>query len=378
MEKRFAVDDRLRIEEAAEILDLDVARFRFLEMHSQDFLAPSRFEIPRRYTPRDIKILALADRLLREGTAPNALKSRLGRMLAEPSPWETVLQKPSEPDSHIARLIAVTSGKGGVGKSNIALNLAAELGKSGLRVALMDGDLGVANIHLLAGLRIERTLRHVVSGACGIEDVIVSVPHGPDIVPGSSGIFELANLPGHKRQSLLTELRKIETRYDLVLIDTGAGVGGSVLDFVTGSDFALIVTTPETTAITDAYALIKLCLERNPGCKAGVVVNRVRSAREGRSTFGRIDGCARRFLGRSVLEMGCIYEDAHVRLAVNECVPFSVKYPDSKASSSIRKLAQALQDTGIASRRSKNDLSGFSVLAERRAPRADGAARVAE
>lgn len=359
----------MRIEEAAEFLGVEVARFRFLEMHSQDFLAPSRFEIPRRYTSRDIKILAFADRLLKEGTAPNVLRSRMARMLTEPSPWEAVVQKPSESGSLTARLIAVTSGKGGVGKSNVGLNLAAELGKLGLRIALMDGDLGVANIHLLAGLKIERTLRHVVSGACGIEDVIVSVPHGPDVVPGSSGIFELANLPGHKRQSLLTELRKLETRYDLILIDTGAGVGGSVLDFVTGSDFALIVTTPETTAITDAYALIKLCLERNPGCKAGVVVNRVRSAREGRLAFGRIDGCARRFLGRSILEMGCIYEDPHVRLAVNECVPFSVKYPDSKASSSIRKLAQALQDMGIASGRSRNERSGFSVLAERRAAR---------
>ncbi|MBI4832521.1 MAG: MinD/ParA family protein [Candidatus Lindowbacteria bacterium] len=370
--------DRLKIEEVTELLGIEVARLRFLEMYCQDFLAPSRFEIPRKYTHGEIKILSVAHRLLREGVAPTALRSRLAQILSEPSQWDAVLKDRLESGSPAARMIAVTSGKGGVGKSNIALNLAIELVRSGLRIALIDGDLGVANLHLLAGLKIDRTLRHVVSGQCGIEEIIVNVPQGPDIIPGSSGIFELANLPGHSRQRLLAEMRTLDLRYDLIFIDTGAGVSSTVLDFVTGADFALVVTTPETTAITDAYALIKLCLERSPACRLGLVANRVRSAHDGRLTLGRISSCTRRFLGHAVLEMGSIYEDSHVRPAVNEGVPFSLKFPESKASSSVRKLAYTLRDMGIASPRLQREGAGFSLFVERCALRTGRAARVGE
>lgn len=359
------MNNRLKTHEAAKLLGVEPARFRFLEMHCQDFLSLSRLEIPRRYSPSDLKILAAADRLLKEGLAPAALKSHLSKLLADPSGWNIRSNGPAPHGLDAAKLIAITSGKGGVGKSNIALNLSVELARLGLRTAAMDADLGAANLHLLAGLTTDRTLRHVISGECSIEEIIANMPEGPDIVPGSSGIFELANLPAHRRQTLLAGLRKLESGYDLIIIDTAAGVGEGVLDFVVSSDFVLVVTTPETTAITDAYALIKLALQRNPYCSIGVVANRVRSVREGAATLGRLSNCTRRFLSRSLLELGYVWEDSHVRRAVDERVPFSVRYPQSRASAAARRLARTLMEKGLASPRLRAERAGFDVFVER-------------
>lgn len=360
------MNERMMINEAVKALGVEPARFQFLEACSQDFLSRSRFEIPRRYGAGDLRILAAANVLLGKGLPPSAVKACLGRILAEPSGWEKFAGVSAAHGSSVARSIAITSGKGGVGKSNIALGLGVELVGSGIRTVLMDADFGVANIHLLAGLKTGRTLRDVASGQCGIDDVIASVPQGPDIIPGSAGILELANLSATRRQMLLGELRKIESRYDVVLIDTAAGVAGSVLDFVATSDFVLVVTTAEATAIADAYALIKLSLERNAYCRIGVVANRVRSTREGASTLARISDCARRFLGKSVLELGYIWEDSNVRRSVNERVPFSLRYPKSRASSALRKLTRLLQDKDIVTSRSRVGKPGFTTFSSHR------------
>jgi len=360
--------------EAAKLLGIEPARFRFVEAQCRDFLPPAQLEIPQRYGSGDLKILAAANRLLTEGLPPGALKSHLAGILREPSNWESFLGGSIREQLTAARLIAVTSGKGGVGKSNVALNVAVELVRSGLRVAVMDADLGTANLHLMAGLRNGQTLRDVISGDCDIERIITSVSDGPDLVPGSSGIFELANLPPHRRQILIAELRKLESRYDVILIDTAAGVAGTVLDFVASSDFVLVVTTAETTSITDAYALIKLTSERNPCCGIGIVVNRLRSAREGAATIGRISNCARRFLGRSLLDMGYIWEDSNVARATNAGVPFTIRYPGSRASLSVRKLARMLRDKNIAAPRLCEEGTGFDMFVSRCSSLAAGAA----
>ncbi len=343
------VDNRVKIDEAAGLLGLEPARIRFLEIHCQDFLSQSRWEIPRRYCREDLKVFALGNRLLAKGVPPHSLKSHLSRTLNGPPVWGANQGDERQQEYSRATLIAVTSGKGGVGKSNIALNLGVELVRLGFRTMLMDADLGVANVHLLAGLQTVPTLRDVIAGRCAMKDIVTRVPDGPDIVPGSSGILELADLPAMRRQALVEELQEAESRYDVILIDTAAGVAGTVLDFVVSSDFALVVTTAETTAITDAYALMKLSVGRNPYCSIGVVANRVRSAREGELTLKRIADCTQRFLGKSVLQLGCVWEDTHVRTAVNERVPFQLGYPKSRASASVRKLARQLRENEIIS-----------------------------
>ena len=187
-------------------------------------------------------------------------------------------------------------------------------------------------------------------------------------------MVELANLSAKKRQVLLGQLEKLATLYDVILIDTAAGVDGSVLDFVVSSDFVVVVTTPENTAVTDAYALIKLAIERNPLCEIGVIANRARSKREGLSTIDRLINCAHRFLRRDIRNLGCIWESSHVRRAVNERVPCSIRYPDSRAAISIRKLSRLLVSEGIASPRPRTEQAVFSFVAERWAPREAGLA----
>ncbi len=360
----FASTICVETDKAAGFLGLEPARFRFLETCCEDFLSASRLAFPRSYTSADLKILAAANRLHEQGLSPGALKAQLARMLVEPLGWNGGSGVACAPVAQAPRLIAVASGKGGVGKSNISLSLGAELVGAGFKTAVLDADLGVANVHLLAGVKVGSTLRDVITGACEIEDIIARAPGGPDIVPGSSGIYELANLSAPRRRMLLEALKRLGSLYDTVLVDVAAGVSGAVLDFVCAADFVIVVTTAETTAITDAYALIKLSLERNAYCKIGVVANRVRSAREGTAALRRISRCVQRFLGKSVIELGCVWEDSRVRRAVNERVPFVLAYPESRASAAIRKLADSLQKQKIVSLRSKAEEAWLDTLAE--------------
>jgi flagellar biosynthesis protein FlhG len=362
----LALKHRIGSDQAARLLCIEAARLRFLEMQCGDYLSLSRLEFPRSYSPGDLKILAAADRLYGEGVSPDVLKSQLEKMLAEPAGWDMLSDGAPLPAASVApKLIAVASGKGGVGKSNITLSLGAQLVTSELSIAVLDADFGVANAHLLAGLNIERALKDVIAGDCEIEDIIASVPGGPDIIPGSSGIFEMANLSAPRRQALLTGLGNIATRYDAFLVDAAAGVSGSVLDFVVAADFTIVVTTAESTAITDAYALIKLAFRRNPYCRIGVLVNRVKSTREGAAAMQRLKECTRRFLGRSLMELGYVWEDGRVRRAVNERTPFVLAYPESKASASIRKLSILLQRENIVSPRYQGEEPGSHASTER-------------
>ncbi len=360
----LTLKERVGSNEAARLLCVEPSRFRFFEMQCADFLSASSLEFPRHYSRGDLKILAAAKYLHDEGLAPSLLKSRLAKMLAEPAVWNDKKSATRVAAAAVARLITVASGKGGVGKSNIALSLGAQLVGSGLRVALLDADLGVANAHLLAGVQVSRTLKDVIAGSCGIDDAIVRVSGGPDIVPGSSGIYEMANISAPRRLALLAALGELASRYDAVLVDAAAGVSGSVLDFVVAADFTIVVTTAETTAITDAYALIKLAYERNPYSRIGVLVNRVRSAREGAAAVERLTRCARKFLGRSPMELGCVWEDGRVRRAVNERVPFVLAYPEARASASIRKLSALLQEKKILAPRRGAEEAAHDACAE--------------
>lgn len=155
------------------------------------------------------------------------------------------------------RVMAITSGKGGVGKTNIVANLAISLSEAGMRVLVVDADLGLANVDVLLGCT-AYNLGHVVQGQKSLEEVIINGPAGIRIIPGASGLQDLAQMDAGRRHALLSDLVSLEEQADLVLIDTGAGLSSSVMDFVVSSDEAVIVTTPEPTAIADAYAMIKV------------------------------------------------------------------------------------------------------------------------
>jgi len=248
--------------------------------------------------------------------------------------------------SHRTRTIAVCSGKGGVGKSNIALNLAILMSAGGRRVALVDADLALANLDVLMDLDVRNNLSHVIAGSKSIEDVIVDLPTGVQFVPGASGLTKLASLSQFDRARLLETLTALEDDNEIIVIDTGAGIGPDVLQFASSADNALVVTAPEPTAITDAYALVKALLRHDYRGQVGLLVNFVSGRQEARSTYQRISSVAKQFLGATVLDAGYVVIDPKLREAVRRREPFVLAQPRCPASRCLAAVATKLAGTG--------------------------------
>src|SRR6476660_2374294 len=196
-----------------------------------------------------------------------------------------------------ANVIAVTSGKGGVGKSNVAVNLAIKFASAGKNVVLLDADLGLANADVLCNIDLPCNLSHVIARKKELREVMVRAPGGFHLIGGASGLARMADLTDFDRQRLVDSLGELEQQCDIILIDTGAGISPNVLSFTRAADHVLIVTTPEPTAITDAYAVIKVisrdnCAQR----RLSLLVNQTRTNQEGRVVHERIAKVARQFL----------------------------------------------------------------------------------
>lgn len=246
-------------------------------------------------------------------------------------------------------VVTITSGKGGVGKTNITVNLAIALSQLGARVTVLDADLGLANADLLCGITPTTRLESAIEGRPGerrgLRQLAVAGPAGVRLIPGAVGLPRIAELTAGQRESLVAQLIDLESDSDIVLIDTGAGIGASVLSFVAAADLALVVATPEPTSIADAYAMVKATrpLQRR-GAKTALVVNQVTSVREGIATHERIAGVAERFLGMRPDHVGSVRRDEAVSRAVRERSPFVLSYPGSGASKDMRALACGLRD----------------------------------
>ena len=352
-------------EEAIRFLRVEPARFRYLEVLCQEFLSLQPLGFNRKYSDRDLEIIGEAGRLFADRNQPWQIKVHLQKHFPPKQGKNSFADRTGDQKHTRATIISVSSGKGGVGKSTLSLNIGAELRQIGYRVVVIDGDFGTANLHVMAGLQVDRTLRDVVLERCPIEEVVCRIPGGPDVVSGTSGLFELANLSAAKRDLVLSEIAEFTKSYDVVIIDTAAGVSSSVTDLVVFSDVSLVISSPEKTAITDAYALIKLALERSRNCRFGLITNRVRSAREGAHVLGRISGCARRFLNHEVLELGYVWEDSHARLAINEGRLLTLQYPRSRASVAIRRLARGLREKELISRHPADLQQAFGTSVSR-------------
>ncbi|HEY1923233.1 MAG TPA: MinD/ParA family protein [Tepidisphaeraceae bacterium] len=242
-----------------------------------------------------------------------------------------------------ATVIAVTSGKGGVGKSNIAVNLAIKLASVGKRVVLMDADLGLANADVLCNIDLPSNLSHVISRKRELADVMVDGPGGFRLIGGASGLARMADLSDYDRQRLVSALAELEARTDVILIDTGAGISPNVLSFTRCADQVLVVTTPEPTAITDAYAVIKVISRDAPDRPLSLLVNQVRQHGEGRLVYERIAKVARQFLSVHVMDAGYIPSDPEVPAAVRRRSPFLLASPRCPASLCISQLAMRLE-----------------------------------
>jgi len=241
----------------------------------------------------------------------------------------------------LCRSLAITSGKGGVGKTNLTANLGVLLASFGKRVIVLDVDLGLANMDILLDLHPDWTLQHVIQGQKTVSEILVSGPSGLRVVPGASGILTLANLEEPQREALLQELRSLETASDLLLLDTGAGIADNVLSFVLTADEVILVTTPDPTAMTDAYAMTKVIFQHRPEALLRLVVN-MASAHEGTAVHQRLSQVARQFLGVSLDYLGAIPGDPAVAASIRFRRPFVLTAPDSPAAKSLKEIARKL------------------------------------
>lgn len=247
--------------------------------------------------------------------------------------------------------LAVTSGKGGVGKTSVAVNLALALAQMGERTCLVDGDLGLANVDVLLNLHPRHTLRDVVTEGLCLDDAIVHGPAGLEVIPAASGVEALANLDGAHRASLVARLRRHSGGAGLTILDTGAGLSRTVVALALAADEILLVTTPEPTAITDAYAMLKVLSQRRAEVSVRLLVNLAEHAAHAREIHGHIERIAQRFLKREVPLAGWIPRDACVERAVREQRPLLLYFPHARAAEAIRGLAQRLVQGPVPARR---------------------------
>ena len=257
------------------------------------------------------------------------------------------------------RVIAVTSGKGGVGKTNFTVNLAIALADYGQRIIILDGDLGLANVDIAFGLTARYTIEHLLSGEKTIEEILLTGPQGIGIIPGGSGVQELANVQRDKLLNVITNLGRLEKMTDILIIDTGAGLGHTVMNFLQAADDIILVTTPEPTALIDAYGLLKTLRKEADEVPIHVVINRVRSEAEAQATFKRLETAVLKFLDGSLDFMGWVYDDQLVGRSVMLQEPLGISFPESSAYRCIQWIASTVAGIYLRPPRQAGGVRGF-------------------
>lgn len=263
---------------------------------------------------------------------------KAGKRLPVEDPGRTAAQGDSA-----VRVISITSGKGGVGKTNVAANLALALSRSGKRVLILDADLGLANMDVLLGLNPKYSIHHVIKGEKRLDEIIVEAPGGFQVLPAASGIQELTELDQSQRLFLLDELDMLHDRFDVLLIDTGAGISANVMYFNFAAMEKVVVVTNEPTSLTDAYALIKVLVKKYQQKKFKILVNQARDEKEADRIYRQLSRVVDRFLGSLSMDyLGWVPYDKYVSQAVRQQQAVLDLYPDSAASRSFVKVAEDL------------------------------------
>ncbi|MFT6899950.1 MAG: flagellar biosynthesis protein FlhG [Colwellia sp.] len=240
------------------------------------------------------------------------------------------------------KVIAVSGGKGGVGKTNVSLNTAIALGQLGQRVLVLDADLGLANVDVMLGLRVKRNLSHVLSGECELDDIIIEGPAGINVIPATSGTQSMVDLTPSEHAGLIRAFSDMNTKFDVLIVDTAAGISDMVLSFCRASQDVMLVVCDEPTSITDCYALMKL-LSRDHGVfKFKVVANMVRTPKEGQQLFGKLSKVTDRFLDVALELVAVIPFDENIRKSVRKQKAIVEAYPQSPAAVAFKSLAANL------------------------------------
>lgn len=249
---------------------------------------------------------------------------------------------------HSARVITVTSGKGGVGKSNVSVNLAIQMSRMGKKTVILDADFGLANIEIMLGIRPRYNLADMMFRGREVKDIICTGPEGIGFISGGSGLREMTNLNRDQILSLVRMMYELDHYADVVIIDTGAGISDAVIELVASSSEVLLVATPEPTSITDAYALLKT-LHRHNGfdptaTSIKMIGNRIQSYEEGRELYLKLNTVVNKFLGMDMDYLGAIPYDERLPKAVMQQQPLSLAFPDAPASRAMLELALVLED----------------------------------
>ncbi|NVJ60318.1 MAG: MinD/ParA family protein [Gammaproteobacteria bacterium] len=241
------------------------------------------------------------------------------------------------------KVIAITGGKGGVGKTNISVNLGIYLSQQGKHVMLLDADLGLANIDVMLGLKVQRNLQHVIAGECELKDIVINGPSGLSIIPASSGTQKMAELSQAEHAGIIRAFTDVGQNLDYLLVDTSAGITDNVLSFTKASQDVLVVVCDEPTSITDAYALMKV-LNRDHGVERfKIVANMVRSPQEGRDIFSKLSMVTDKFLNVMLEYVGSVPFDENVRKAIKKQKPVLDLFPRTPASIALKSLGKKVE-----------------------------------
>lgn len=278
-------------------------------------------------------------------------------------------QANSGADQNGIRVIAVTSGKGGVGKSNVVSNLAIAMSMQGKKVLVIDADLGLGNLDVLLGLSPAYNLNHVLNGEKSLSEILIDGPAGIKIIPAGSGIQEFTSLGQHEKLLLLDELDMLEEQFDIMIVDTEAGISENVTYFTVAAQEIIVVVTPEPTSITDVYALIKLLATRYSEHHFKVLVNMAKDSEDALEVFRKLANVAGRFLDISLDYLGCVVKDEKVIEAVKRQKAVSELFPESEAAICFTTLAKRVIDNARQTRLKGNIQFFFSRLLDN--PRGD-------
>ncbi len=262
-----------------------------------------------------------------------------------------------------ARVITVTSGKGGVGKSNAAINLAVQFKKRGKRVLIFDADFGLANIEVMFGAIPKHSLADLIYQGMSIKDVITWGPNGIGFISGGSGITGLSNLGNDNLSYLISNLNELDSLADVIIIDTGAGISEQVLGFLVASGEILLITTPEPTSLTDSYSLLK-ALKHHAKFKPDMTVikvisNKVNDYDEGKQLFNKLNMVVQRYLKLPMSYVGCVPQDDKLVRAVMQQSPVSILEPNSRSARAFEDITDTLMDIPHEERTAKKGMAGF-------------------
>lgn len=264
----------------------------------------------------------------------------------------------SKKDRRPQRIISIASGKGGVGKTNIAINLAIALNELKQNVLVIDGDLGLGNVNVVLGSTPEYNLYHVIKGLKKLPEIVVNTEYGIRYIAGASGFSSLANLSGRSLTRLVNGIDALNDT-DIIIVDTGAGISDTVMSFILSADETIIITTPEPTSIIDAYGIIKSIASVNSNADVKILVNRVAKSTEGRKIGERIISISRQFLGMEIKYLGFVFEDKTIQYSVARQLPFYVYDNKCKASLCLDYVAKKIVDMEYDEYKETRGLGGF-------------------